>query len=151
MSDRLKPTPDSVVHSIMRHPRVKAIGTLALSTAITAATFTPEGSPIFKKVIVGSEDPNVHAQLENHGATLWYAPNTKTAPLGLAEIGAKLTVDQSPQETNLVEEKWIRVILPDVPGKMIQLNHGIQGNEIFPDHAYIKEGLVIGIFETPKK
>lgn len=154
MSDIFRPTPESVARAAsfaVNHPRITRVGALALSTSLALATITPEGDPRFDKVMVGSTDPSTRAELIKHGATLWYAPSTETAPLGLAEIGARLTVDQSDQETDLVEGKWIRVSLPDEPGKRIKLNHGIQGNEIFPDHAYINEDLVIGVFEQSKK
>ncbi len=153
MSDIFKPIPDSVAKAArfaVNHPKITRVGALTLSASLALATVTPEGSPRFNRVMVGSTDPNTRAELIEHGATLWYAPSTETAPLGTAQIGAKLNVDYTVQG-DLTDGEWIRVSLPDEPGKRILLNHGIQGNEIFPDHAYISEDQVVGVFENPKK
>ena len=153
MSDRFRPTPESVAkvaRFAVNHPRVTRVGTLALSAALATSSVTPEGSPRFNKVMVGSYDPNIQSELIKDGATLWYAPSTETAPLGTAQIGAKLKVDYS-EQGDLTEGEWIRVSLPDEPGKKIELNYGIQGNETFPDHAYVDQDQVVGVFEKPKK
>lgn len=138
MSERLS----HLLEIATRNPRLKILGASTLSAALLLSSATPEGTPMPKRITIGSQDPKIQEQLKDHGATVFAGPFTESAPLAFAQVGAKLNVETivvSPMD----ETKYYQVELPDKSTKNLTLNLGIQGTEIFPDHGYIQASSVI--------
>lgn len=143
MSDRLRHTPDSVLHSITRHPRAKALGTVMLSAALTLSA-TPEGRIPLTNVKIGSNNPRIMEQLaDNKGATLRGDHLTSSMPIGIAPIGEVF------RAIEVVENgSWVKVKLdpkenlPDVQMNYDLLPRDSNGQAIIPTEVFIKRNLV---------
>ena len=143
MSERLS----HLFYIATRNPKLKILGAGTLSAAILLASATPEGTPMPKRIMIGSQDPNTQEQLREHGTTVFAGPYTNSAPLAFAQLGVTFNVETI-VVSRMDETKYYQVELPDKSTKNLTLNLGIQGTEIFPEHGFIQES---NVMQAPAK
>ncbi len=156
MSDRFRPTPESVAkvaRFAVNHPRITRVGALALSATLATAAITPEGQTPLTKVKIGSYDPEIMEQIkDNHGAILRGKPSTSSMPVARAPIGEAFSVIE------VVEDgSWVKVTLDPVKNiPDVNMNYGLlpvnsDGQVIVPTEVYISRPLVKEVFPKPNK